>query len=314
MVPGVSAQQNFCPQCGLPRQGALRFCANCGFDYWKAADPAAQPAAASGGTPPAGPSQWGQTTAPAAPAKKRSRIGCIALVVIALIVIAVIASQGNKPGGAADATSTPTLSSSATALPSKSVAPTAKPTPSAPPTPAFAPIKLSGTGSSVPRFTIPVDTPAIADISHVGAANFAVWALGESGEKQDLLVNTIGNYTGTVLFDQKTGEHSVAMDVQADGAWTIEIKSLTAAFKWDGKKALVGGGDDVAILNPASSGLKSVTITHQGEGNFAVWAYGPSTDLLVNTIGPGSEESLLPEGTLLLQITADGPWTVSPPK
>jgi hypothetical protein len=148
----------------------------------------------------------------------------------------------------------------------------------------------------------------------VGAANFAVWALGESGEKQALLVNTIGNYTGTVLFDQKTGEHSVAMDVEADGAWTIEIKPVTAAFKWDGKKALVGAGDDVAILNPASSGLKSATITHQGDGNFAVWAYGPSTDLLVNTIGPGSEETLMPDGTFLLQISADGPWTISAPK
>lgn len=35
-----------CPQCGHPRQGVTRFCTNCAFDYWKAAQGAEQPAAA----------------------------------------------------------------------------------------------------------------------------------------------------------------------------------------------------------------------------------------------------------------------------
>jgi hypothetical protein len=29
----------FCPQCGNERSGTLRYCAHCGFDFWKAAQP-----------------------------------------------------------------------------------------------------------------------------------------------------------------------------------------------------------------------------------------------------------------------------------
>lgn len=38
------------------------------------------------------------------------------------------------------------------------------------------------------------------------------------------------------------------------------------------------------------------------------------TDLLVNEIGNYSGETLLPDGTLVLEITADGAWTMSAPQ
>ncbi len=151
-------------------------------------------------------------------------------------------------------------------------------------------------------------------MTHTGASNFAVWSVGASGEQQDLLVNTIGNYVGTVLFDEASGAHSVAFDVEASGPWTILIKPVADAFRWDGSQELTGSGDDVAILSPPSSGLKSVTVSHQGDGNFAIWADGPTTDLLVNEIGQYSGEVLLADGTFLFEITATGPWTVSPPQ
>ncbi|MBA2311661.1 MAG: hypothetical protein H0V97_02550, partial [Actinobacteria bacterium] len=172
----------------------------------------------------------------------------------------------------------------------------------------------TGTGNSVPRYDIPEDAAAIAEISHSGGANFAVWAVDGAGQQTDLLVNTIGNYTGTVLFDESASSHTDAFDVEADGTWTITIKPVTEAFEWDGSEVLTGSGDDVAVLDPAPSGLKSTTLTHSGSGNFAIWAYGPSTDLLVNEIGNFSGEVLLAEGTFLFEITADGPWTIGPPE
>jgi hypothetical protein len=135
-----------------------------------------------------------------------------------------------------------------------------------------------------------------------------------AGQQTDLLVNTIGNYSGTVLFDESAGSHTDAFEVEADGAWTITIRPVTEAFRWDGSEVLTGSGDDVAILEPPSSGLQSTTLTHSGSGNFAIWAYGPSTDLLVNEIGNYSGEVLLADGTFLLEITADGAWTIGPPE
>lgn len=313
----MTGQQNFCPQCGSARQGALRFCATCGFDYWKGADPAAQGPAGASASPP--PEQRPAEASTSPPPKKNTRLGCVALGVIAVIVIAIAANLGGDPAETARETPTPgpsrsdesTLSAEPTAA-----APTVAATPivTLPPEPAFAPIQLSGVGSSVPRFDIPADEAAIATLTHSGAANFIVWAVGETGEQQDLLVNTIGGYTGTVLFDEASGSHSVAFDIEADGPWTIEIKPITDAFRWDGSAALSGVGDDVAILDPPSSGLKSVTVTHQGDGNFMIWAYGPSTDLLVNEIGPYSGEALLNDGTVFFEIGANGPWTISPPQ
>lgn len=310
----MTVQSNACPQCGAARQGDLRFCANCGFDYWKAAQQTSTPAAMTGGT-----GAQPANDVKVEPEKKNRRVGCIAIAVIAVVILAIIGSLGEDPDGEAtgDATDTPDpqSASSSSAEPAAS-APTVPPSPiaSLEAEPAFAAIELSGTGNSVPRFEIPEDAAAIAEIAHTGAANFAVWALGEGGDQTDLLVNTIGNYTGTLLFDESAGSHTVAFDVEADGIWTITIKPVTEAFRWDGTETLAGTGDDIAILDPPSSGLKSVTLTHGGDGNFAVFGYGPTTDLMVNEIGAFSGEVLLADGTFLFEINANGPWTISPPQ
>jgi hypothetical protein len=195
--------------------------------------------------------------------------------------------------------------------------PTARTTPKPTPVPdlTFSPIPLTGQGNSVPRFAIPANAVALAEITHVGAANFAVWTVDTSGTEQDLLVNTIGNYTGTVLFDEQLGQHSVAFNVQADGAWTITVKPISQATLWNGAANAAGRGDAVLLVAPPSSGLASVMISHQGSGNFAIWAYSEDgTDLLVNEIGTYTGESLLADGTFVLEITADGSWTITPPQ
>lgn len=328
----MTARSANCPQCASPRQGELRFCANCGFDYREVALENAIPAAAA--TAPVA----GATVASAADSsdKKNRRIGCITIGVIALIIFAIIGSLGGDPNDdeTADATSSPTpttaaesgspsptstpvasVRSSSTAPPSTSTpTATASPLPSLEAEPAFASIELNGTGNAVPRFEIPADAVAVADITHTGASNFAVWTIDESGEQTDLLVNAIGNYAGTVLFDEADGSHTVAFDVEADGTWAITIKPVTEAFRWDGSESLAGNGDDVAILVPPSSGFKSTTLTHNGDGNFAIWTYGDTTDLLVNEIGVFSGEVLLTSGTFLFEITANGPWSISPPQ
>jgi hypothetical protein len=83
---------------------------------------------------------------------------------------------------------------------------------------------------------------------------------------------------------------------------------LTKAEHWSGRKPLAGRGDLVVLMDPPPEGLATTAIVHQGSSNFAVWAYGETTELLVNEIGQYRSETLMPAGTLVIEITADGKW------
>ncbi len=66
----------------------------------------------------------------------------------------------------------------------------------------------------------------------------------------------------------------------------------------------------VRLTGDASDGFATLKLTHRGDGNFAIWAYGSDTDLLVNEIGRYTGEVLLGDA-VVLEITADGPWTMA---
>jgi hypothetical protein len=207
---------------------------------------------------------------------------------------------------------TPTAVSSAAApsSPATSTSPAAASPPGTLPQD-FAPISLSGRGDDVVEFAIPESAAAIASFTHAGDANFAVWTVGSGGEQQELLVNEIGNYAGTLLFDLV--DHSVAFDITADGAWTSTVRPLGGARVWNGQSQLTGRTDDVVQIPEPLSGLTVALVIHDGDANFALVAYSAETsELLVNEIGPYRAEQLLPDGTLLLQVTANGPWSVTP--
>lgn len=253
----------------------------------------------------------------------------IPIALLVLIIAAVASSPSGREGlgegvrdGLSEETDEPSAAPAETdeATPEQTAQPTeptqtpqATPTPE--PMPAFAAIELSGVGDSVPRFDIPEGVPAIAAATHTGGANFAIVTLSEAGEQNDLLVNTIGNYSGTVLFDEQDGQHSVAFEVTADGPWTITVRPVTEARSWDGETALVGASDDVVRVDPAVSGLLTADVSHSGAGNFAIIAYGGGPfgqELLVNEIGAYNGEVLIGDGTFLLEVAADGSWSITP--
>jgi hypothetical protein len=176
----------------------------------------------------------------------------------------------------------------------------------------FEPIKLSGRGDKVAKFKIVEGVPGIATIAYTGLHNFAVISLADDGSDNALLVNTIGSYKGTVLFDISDGEHSVAFKVESSGSWTITVKPVLDARKWGVTGSITGKGDDVLLLDPQPSGLTTAKIVYKGEHNFAVIAYAASgSDLLVNEIGSYSGEVQVPDATLLLEVQASGSWTVT---
>jgi len=191
-------------------------------------------------------------------------------------------------------------------------------TPIRPPTPpppgSFAPFTVTGVGNDVIDFRIPGDVPAVLDLTHNGTSNFAVWSLDSSFAMIDLLVNEIGSYSGRRMvhggwFSQP--ELVRHLEIDADGAWSITARPMSAARSLT--SSLTGSGDDIVRYRGSAATLTS---THDGTSNFAIVGYesnGSYAGLIVNEIGPYSGTDLIPSGTAILDITADGNWTLNAP-
>jgi len=156
------------------------------------------------------------------------------------------------------------------------------------------------------KLSLAEDYLHIAKISHTGRSNFAVWSIDAAGERLDLLVNEIGNYSGVRPLD--LSETPAALQIEADGSWRIEIQVAQKAPIWTGNAS--GKGSAVLLISGGTQGITVVKITHSGRSNFAVWVYGEDSDLLVNEIGKYAGEVLIPPGMVLIEIEADGAWTV----
>ncbi|MFC0037110.1 hypothetical protein [Actinomadura rayongensis] len=162
--------------------------------------------------------------------------------------------------------------------------------------------KSSGSGTAT--------LPRIATVAHSGGSNFIVTSLDRDGTEGDTLVNAIGAYRGSVLFNIDEGTFTEALTVKADGPWTIRLKPIGAAERWTGAVAH-GRGDQVLRLLMPTTGLTTATITHQGSDNFIVNAYsGTEQQNLINEIGRYDGQALLPDGTALITISADGRWNL----
>lgn len=165
-----------------------------------------------------------------------------------------------------------------------------------------------GSGDKVLAIELPggADSAAVATISYSGKRNFAVWSLDSDMEEHDLLVNEIGKYEGTVLFNLSGGP-TKSLEITASGAWTVTVRSVLSLREFEAGAAS-GHGDDVLIYR-GSAGV--ATIDHNGKHNFAVWTYGDRSDLVVNEIGKYSGETRWTKGPSVVAVTADGDWSIS---
>src|SRR5512139_345600 len=83
---------------------------------------------------------------------------------------------------------------------------------SSPPAPAVRPQDYKGRGDKVLRIKDGEEV-MLATFTHSGNANFIVGALGESGAEGESLVNEIGRYKGTVLFNVEEGTFTRALKI-----------------------------------------------------------------------------------------------------
>lgn len=171
----------------------------------------------------------------------------------------------------------------------------------------FEAVTHSGAGDDI--VTLPAGaTAGLVTASYDGTGNFAVSVLDDANQPTgDLLVNTIGAYSGTTVYGFNSLGDGATLEVTAGAAWTITIEPVAAA------PALVesGTGDGVFLYEGGSGKL---TATHDGSSNFAVLeetSEAFSMGLLVNEIGAYSGTVPLSSRPLVLSVQADGAWTLA---
>ncbi len=171
----------------------------------------------------------------------------------------------------------------------------------------FEAVTTSGEGDSV--IEVPAGVKAgLVTATHKGSANFAIWSLDDSNEPTDLLVNTIGSYSGTTDFGLTgLGDSPSFIQITADGEWTVTLSPISAASSLG--NAAEGAGDTVlTYAGPAGA----AAITHKGSANFVVHQIGNGLPgLLVNEIGAYDGKVPFKKGPAVIVIRADGSWSVS---
>lgn len=157
----------------------------------------------------------------------------------------------------------------------------------------------------------------IFHMTHDGGSNFAVVLLDDKGEWVELLVNEIGRFDGAKAVGiGRTGTY--LLDIQADGNWTILIEQPSATSTAPAApQTFTGRGQQVSPMFKLASGLTIFHMAHDGGSNFAVVLLdnkGNWVELLVNEIGSfdgAKAVGIRRAGVYLLDITADGNWTVT---
>lgn len=217
-------------------------------------------------------------------------LACLGLVLVALAVVALAERDDETPGTSA-ATTGSTIGAT-TPGPATTIG--------APPPP---PVRTDGTGAALIPITRPDGDgqPTIVYATHRGDASFVLKAGDE------LLVNEVGGYEGYVLL---TDAAAAQVEVQADGPWRIEFRSVRLGKLWGGAPE-AGSGDQVLFYG-GTGGVAA--FTHTGDGEFVVERYPLDQSFplsLVNAIGAFNGRVPFEGHASVVAITADGDWTAA---
>lgn len=193
------------------------------------------------------------------------------------------------------------------------------------------PVEFNGSGDEVIEFGDDLswltETFGIFEFQVGGSGNNTVWALDQDFETADLLVNTIGEQSGS-RFLSLTYD-ATGLEVEVSGSWTFTVSPSTNLFPpraaADFNLAVVDttgtidGADDSAgdRSGPEVIALRTegrvAEISAAGEGNIAMWIYSSDgdSDLLINEINQFEGSVRLPDCSDLCGIDVDGDMTYS---
>ncbi len=192
------------------------------------------------------------------------------------------------------------------------------------------PITLSGSGDDVTSSFDLNEGIATFQMTHNGGSNFIIWLYNaDTGEKDELLVNEIGSYSGSRIVGVYAGSSDVKpgrylLDVTAGGSWEVNIEQPTPSTAPSLPQTFIGSGADVPspFMLESGKGAVKFTMHHTGSSNFIIWIYhasGDKEELLVNEIGNYDGSTLVSvggwsgasPGIHYISVEADGSWDVS---
>jgi hypothetical protein len=237
---------------------------------------------------------------------------CVAAAALVILLVAACGSSSKSGSG--------TTTAPATTKPAATTASKPAATPPPPPAPSitvefdkkygtFAATTHSGTSDGV----VPIPGAAKAGLvtaAYSGSSNFVIGTLDAQNTSTELLVNTIGAYSGTTAFGfGLSSSQSVNLKVTASGPWTVKIAPISTAPKLTSPAS--GKGDAVYLWDGKAT---TWTITNDGQGNFVVTTHGSGLfgdDLLVNEIGAYHGSVPVTAGPAVTTIQSDGTWRIT---
>lgn len=155
----------------------------------------------------------------------------------------------------------------------------------------------------------------IVRIKHEGNSNFIVRLLDASGREDQTIFNEVGRFHGTRGFELRRGSQCL-IDVEADGAWQIEIVQPRPETADPAPQVYQGAGYTVTPFVSLDEGLKIFKLRHAGDGRFAAFLcndQGRQIEQIVNVLGEfdGSKPYRVQEpGIYFLNVVADGKWEI----
>jgi len=177
------------------------------------------------------------------------------------------------------------------------------------------PITLSGNGQEASDIFNLQEGLSVFELKNTGSGHFGIWLMDNMGNKEELLVNTIGPFDGSKAARiDKSGEY--ILDVSAEGGWTVNIEQPRPTTASE-KTSFSGRDQQYAGPFHLDSGLKKFELKNTGSGHFGVWLLdkeGNYVELLVNDIGPfdGSKAvGVYREGIYYFDISAEGNWEIN---
>ena len=110
-------------------------------------------------------------------------------------------------------------------------------------------------------------------------------------------------------------EHTTRLQIEASGQWEIHVLPLQDIRQEKIPGTINGKGDDVVYVEGSGTPDLLKVDASKAKGNFAVWGYGATRDLLVNEIAPYTGTIVIPQdvptsGMMILVIEAEGPWSL----
>ena len=171
--------------------------------------------------------------------------------------------------------------------------------------------RFNGSGDSVLDISSVGSNVLIAFIEYNGSGNFSVITRDSNLGYQGLMVNEVGNYSGTIPINFNS-ETNTYLDISATGSWEVVVKPIASADNFD-SNSISGIGDSVIEAYELQS-VDTLTINYTGSGNFSVTQYrcnGSYNYLLVNERGSYSGTVVTDSGTCFIEINAEGNWSIT---